>query len=421
LCKSKWVVVVLRFVISPDSFSRLSSLESEGAIKFFITMAKFNFSRVWNRVCNFFGACVDWSWWAIKGLAIGLWEVIKFLFLAILVVIGIGLIYLPITLIFCYNPFAFLLWMLICPSTAADGFYEYNRGKEACFGWYGRFIHWMLFWEVKLMPWYVRREFIAQMPKDFSSEDCLRYFDGLYEEGRPAFIAGLFDTPIINDLWNSNDIAVRKEICETKVMNRKAMDLNELVFMLENKMYVTYNEYLKNTTPSAKAFQYLMEHVTDDEKSDASCEGWVEMLIKREGLSSDLISWTYTNGSKKLQTIVDHALLVHGQKATVKKLCGFYCGTDAAEWKAFCEETPNICAEAQMEMNYHLMIKIFYETGHHMEESAIFYWLSVGKFVEYIFANEPEFGLISPRIKALVNNDRELYREYVNAKSSSRK
>ena len=69
-----------------------------------------------------------------------------------------------------------------------------------------------------------------------------------------------------------------------------------------------------------------------------------------------------------------------------------------------------------MEMNYHLMIKIFYETGHHMDEGAIFYWLSQEKFVDHIFSNEPEFGLISSRIKALVSGSETLSRELITIK-----
>lgn len=375
-------------------------------------MANFNFSRVWNAVKNFFSACAE----------IG-WEVIKFLFLAILVVIGIGLIYLPITLIFCYNPVAFLLWMLIRPGTAADGFYEYNRGKEAMFGWYGRFIHWMLFWEVKLMPWYVRRAFINEKPVDFSVKEMHKFFVELPENEKKGFFMAVADADrpeIIREMWDMCSEDERKTLLTAKVESLLSSKKHccvelrddDVKYMLNHNMHNVMAKYIKYRTPSAGTFQTIMDRVKDKD-SDIDCESWCVELIIAHGLSSELISWVYSCGSDKLKNLVENALRIHGQKDVTKRLLSV---SNFTEWLAFLKKTPEICAEAQMEMNHKEMVQLFYKTGHHMAEEAIFYWLSKAMFVEEIFTNEPENGLISPRIKALVSGNETLSRMLIRLK-----
>jgi hypothetical protein len=383
-------------------------------------MAKSKISRVWNNVKNFFGTCIDWCWWAIKGLAWLIWEVMKIIFIGIVVVVGIGLIYIPFTVALCWNPIMFPIWMLLSPSRTADGFYEYNRGKEACFGWFGKFIHAMLFWEVKLMPWYVRRAFIEEKPADFSVKEMHKFFVELPQDEKKGFFMEVADADrpeIIREMWDMCSEDEKKVLLTAKVESLlssnkhccMALRDDDVKYMLNHNMQNVMAKYIKYRTPSASTFQVLMDRVKDA-NSDIDCESWVVELIVAHGLSSELISWVYSCGSDKLKNLVENALRIHGQKDITKRLVGFYRGTDADEWQAFLEKTPEICAEAQMEMDYALMVKMFYEAGHHMDERAIFHWLSKGKFINEIFTNEPENGLISPRIKALVSGSETLSR-----------
>jgi proteasome lid subunit RPN8/RPN11 len=281
----------------------------------------------------------------------------------------------------------------------------------------------MLFWEVKLMPWYVKKHFVNEMPSDFSAEEMLRLFQEKLPEEKKGFFGDIveIDNPaLVKFFWDNCDTDDRKTLLSAKIdtllsyNKRSSVNLtkDDINFMLDNNMSELMDKYLKYRTPSAEIFKAMMDKVDDS----IICDRLVANLIEREGLSSDLISWVYSVGSEKLKNIVEHALLVHGQKDVTKKYCGFYKGTDAGNWKAFCEETTDICAEAQMEMNHEPMVSLFYETGHHMDERAIFYWLSQEKFVNHIFSNEPEFGLISSRIKALVNGSERLSRDLVSAK-----
>lgn len=367
-------------------------------------MAKFNFSRVWNNVKYYapkmFWAVIEFCWnYIIRYAAIA----VGCVFMACIV--------LPVCLILVFNPVSFLLWALLIPASAAS--WIVSNDEDTVIDNVAGFCIALVKWEMYILPWYAKKHFVAKFPDNFKSSTVMKYFRGLKnEKEQMEFLLNVFPvkgsmsveyTQLMKKIWDMAEKNERKLILSAKSYRNKAFSLEEVKYACENNMHELVQENFEFCTPSSEVLKSLIGIYA--ETDDINCEDWLKVLIKREGLSSELISFANGLKNEKLNQLVEENLLVFGQKSLAQR---YNNNNMLAEWEKFCATTAHICTEAQKFMSRGMMAE-FHRRGHHLSEEAIFYFLSKkDERAKDILIYESDYGLVSQRIKNLVFSSPEL-------------
>jgi hypothetical protein len=324
-----------------------------------------------------------------------------------------------------FNPVIFVFFALGIPASAANWIYgqeEENDGRynnpldqvgSEMINWFIRFNRRMLGWEIRLLPWYARKHFVAADSLEFEPYEAMRYFRGLKsDKEKMQFLLPLIPvkesgrhTAFLNSMWNLAEGAECKMVLEAKDCRQKSFSVEEVKYACDHNLVEIVKENIENNTPSSEVLMFLMQRYTTT--SDKNCGMWLSFLIKREGLASSLIDYAYSLESDKLNKLVEEGMSVYGQVSLAKHAKSY----DLDEWSDLCTTTSDICPEAQKLMTED-MLRIFYKTNHNMSEEAIYFFLSKKKFVQEIFSHEPNFGIASKRIESIVKGSMDLLKVY---------
>lgn len=364
--------------------------------------------RKWNRVWNNVKYYAPKMFWAVIEF-IRLY-IIRYAALAVACLFGVCVI-LPIFLIFICNPVAYLIWALIIPASAAS--WVVQGDDDGFLDTIMNFLISTVRWEMYLLPWYAKKHFIAKFPNNFKSSTVMKYFRGLKtEKEQMEFLPNVFPvkgsmsveyTQLMKKIWDMAEKNERKLILSAKSYRNKAFSLEEVKYACENNMHELVQENFELCTPSSEVLKSLIGIYA--ETDDINCEDWLKVLIKRVGLSSELISFANGLKNEKLDKLVEESLLVFGQKSLAQR---YNNNNMLAEWEKFCATTELICTEAQKFMSRGMMAE-FHRLGHHLSEEAIFYFLSKkDERAKDILIYESDHGLVSQRIKNLVFSSPEL-------------
>ncbi len=193
------------------------------------------------------------------------------------------------------------------------------------------------------------------------------------------------------------------------------LTLEEFSFMVEGdrKTYGSLINTCFNKSISEEIARYCFTKF-DDELIKVG----LKRCILREGMSAALLATVAASKDENLKKSVAEWMTIFGQMKLVERLSEHTYNThdhdvQAADWRLFCQQTKDICMEAQRLMKYTQM-QVFYETGHKMSAEAIAYKFDIrGNYysdAELIMRNEEKEGVLTPEIEALVSRDVTLRR-----------
>jgi len=193
------------------------------------------------------------------------------------------------------------------------------------------------------------------------------------------------------------------------------LTLEEFSFMVEGdrKTYGSLINTCFNKSISEEIARYCFSKF-DDER----IKNGLKRCILREGMSAALLAVVAASENEDLKKSVAEWMTIFGQMKLVERLSDHTYNTrdhdvQAADWRLFCQQTKDICMEAQRLMKYTQM-QVFYETGHKMSDEAIAYKFDIrGNYysdAELIMRNEEKEGVLTPEIEALVSRDVTLRR-----------
>lgn len=374
----------------------------------------FNFRSMWE---NKIGPALVWLSnvlsWGLQFIA------------CVVLTIAIFGVALPLMYIFWLNPLAFALWAHIFPKLEAqlfferpmDGHYPNNMVDQwgtICVGiicWGHRRLHG---WMPKHFAWYAKKVFINEEPTAFSKDDVVRYLRTLTDDEKVSF----FDTLLTMDngyewrndkkqalqkeLWAMNNMWLRMPYLKAKGKRNEKFTADEMQSICNYQMFDLLDSYMNRSTLSEDMLKIMVSC------DDGEIQKRVYTHIIKHGVSGEFVAWANMQGegaSKLVDdgvTVYSQLVMVRQQKSTAfEKVCDV--------WEQYCKAMPNICAEAQFEFNKK-QAEIFYETGHEMDETAVFHFFTLAtkeknEMAEIIFHFEGAKALKSERIKTLVKTN----------------
>lgn len=348
-------------------------------------MANFSFNSIVNKAWN--GIC------AIIGVFFG--------------ILILGIVFASCILI-CYNWFLFPIWALARPKSVAEDMTE-DRGKnDNLWNNFFNFVTPLLAWQIRLLPWYARKHFVATMPETFDKVDLVKYYRRA-EDKAEAF--KLFDgrDDAKSYLWYK--MADGERDGYLTIANVWTNDM--LQYAIENDLKAEIREYFKTNTPSEELAKLMLK--------EAETKAWVMDIfsncIKKHGLNKCLVNDVFTNGSGNLQNAVGKALDVYAQVAIIKSLsAGYHNDQKDKDWADFCKQTPNFYPEAEKAMAYGMFAE-FYKSGHRLSEDGICYHLQVcsegSVILHAIFDEQAEDILASERAMAIMNSRDDIKKMFI--------
>ena len=389
--------------------TKISFIETENRVE------NSNFRAMWE---NKFGPALVWL---SNVLSWGL----QFIACAVLTVAIFG-VALPLMYIFWLNPLAFALWSHIFPKGTADMLYErpmdghypnnmVDQWGTICVGiicWGHRRLHG---WMPRYFAWYAKKVFICEEPTAFSVNDVVRYLNTLTDDEKVSFFDKLLTMDngyewrndkkqvLQKELWAMNDMWLRIPFLKAKVEKRaEKLSVEEIQFICDNANYKLLDSYMDCSTLSENMLKIMVNC------HDKSIQKRVYTHIIKHGVSGEFVAWANMQG-EGASKLVDDGVTVYSQLVMVRqqKSTAFEKVCDA--WEQYCKAMPNICAEAQFEFNKK-QAEIFYETGHEMDETAVFHFFTLAtkeknEMAEVIFRFEGAKALKSDRIKTLVKTN----------------
>ena len=356
--------------------------------------AKF-FSTVWNFMRKMLLAVV----WCMGKLAIAMvW--IFFFIVAILV----------------YNPLTMFFIQLFSPNSAAELCCEGRETLADVVGdWFcnivKKYCYLANIWPYRWKKYWMTYRGVGE----YSVEDQIRYFNEfncclarLTEEARKQIWT--------SQMFSSNLSLFKMFVKEGFLTNERFADL-----LWRNTFSLIWS-YVKTNTPDLMKVAMLLNKALFDDprlntskntKVAGSSEGMrvVQYVVKRYGLDCALISdmYLYKDVIKSGELeLIEKALDVYSQRVFTSNTEGA-----SAEWKAFCENTPEICPEAQMCMDEY-QYDVFLATDHHLDASAIVHFFKKASeandpMVARILKNEPEHGVLNDEIDTIVKSKSILF------------
>jgi hypothetical protein len=193
------------------------------------------------------------------------------------------------------------------------------------------------------------------------------------------------------------------------------LTLEEFSFMVEGD-YKTYGSLINtcfNKSISEEIARYCFSKF-DDER----IKNGLKRCILREGMSAALLAVVAASENEDLKKSVAEWMTIFGQVKFVEKSAawvgnGHELERQKADWKLFCQQTKDICMEAQRLMTYSLM-EIFYATGHTMDPKAIASKFDIHNSdysgADLIMKNEDREGVVNSEIESLISRDVNLRR-----------
>lgn len=151
---------------------------------------------------------------------------------------------------------------------------------------------------------------------------------------------------------------------------------------------------------------------------DELIKAGLKRSILREGLSANLLAAVAASENDDLKKSVAEWMTIFGQIKFVEKSVawvgnGHEQECQKADWKLFCQQTKDICMEAQRLMTSTLM-EIFYATGHTMDPKAIASKFDIHNSdysgADLIMRNEDKEGVVNSEIESLISRDVNLRR-----------
>jgi hypothetical protein len=388
--------------------TKISFIETENRVM------NFNFRSMWE---NKIGPALVWFSdvlsWGLQFIA------------CVVLTIAIFGVALPLMYIFWLNPLAFALWAHIFPKLEAqlfferpmDGHYPNNMVDQwgtICVGiicWGHRRLHG---WMPRYFAWYAKRHFIAEEPTSFSKDDVVRYLRTLTDGEKTAFFHKLLimdkgyeernakKSALLSSIWAMRDMFLRNPYLEAKEERNEKFTVEEIEHLCNNANYKLLDAYMDHSTLSEEMLKIMVNC------HDKSIQKRVYTHIIKHGVSGEFVAWANMQG-EGASKLVDDGVTVYSQLVMVRqqKSTAFEKVCDA--WEQYCKAMPSICAEAQFEFNKK-QAEIFYETGHEMDETAVFHFFTLAtkeknEMAEVIFHFEGAKALKSDRIKTLVKSN----------------
>ncbi len=362
-------------------------------------------------------------------------------------------------IIFICNPFSMCLFNLVAPAKAA-AFAHKKEFSPLMADVYGFWSYWL--------PWHWKKHWIAyEVLADYPVEDQCRYF---LECSKTPETLGKMSEKAQDILWSvitaypkTRGTYSRQNTADTVwCKNRMLFNSSDVLpifakapvklkdeqvkYLLENKKFEVFQQYLSRgairyeqvkmlvhaavyahpTLPlykpqvgdggleSGTAHSYTEAEIRAIERSyQADQQIFLEILInyvKRHGVKTEIFA--YVDGFSAGERVYDvrqalsSALKVHEQ-------CVFTSSHQdderLEEWQTFCQNTPEICVEAQMRMSLK-QYDVYHSTGHILQAEAIAYFIRKGNIdiCRKIFVNEPENGFINEEIAHLIHANNEV-------------
>lgn len=356
---------------------------------------KFNF----NKVANFFGLLLK----AIKS------GIEMFVFAVVWV-------FLFVMELFLYNPITMFFIQLFGPKTAA----RLCRQKTMSGQWLDDLVH--SFYPCLAKPWPYRwkKHWMLHNGVVGSVKEQIRY----YNEYNCSL--NLLTAEAREELWN---LAVAMENSERQTQKKVFTEFFDCDFiddakfrtLIANRRYSFIWDMLKEKTPSKDRVAMLLNQALFSDcnlktsknyktAGDEDAMKIVLFVVRRNGLDCDLISDLCALKEHKKEEIkqIEQALDAYAQRVFTDNTSGA-----TPEWQAFCENTSEICPEAQKLMCPE-QYAVFLATDHNLDASAIAHFFKKASkddnlMVQMIMSHEPEHGLISDEIDNIVKSKSILF------------
>lgn len=355
--------------------------------------AKF-FSTVWNFMLKIILAAI----WCVKNLALAM--VYTFFFIVAILV---------------YNPLTMFFIQLFSPNSAAKLCCEGRETLAYVVGdWFCNIVKKYRYlanvWPYRWKKYWMTYRGVGE----YSVKDQIRYFNEfncclscLTEEARKQIWT--------SQMFSSNLSLFKMFVKEGVLTNERFADL-----LWKNTFSLIWSYVKTNTPDSMKVAMLLNKALFDDPRLNTSkntkvagsSEGMrvVQYVVKRYGLDCALISdiYLYKDVKSGEVELIEKALDIYSQRVFTSSTEGA-----SAEWKAFCENTPEICPEAQMCMDEY-QYDVFLATDHHLDASAIVHFFKKASeandpMVARILKNEPEHGVLNDEIDTIVKSKSILF------------
>lgn len=261
-------------------------------------------------------------------------------------------------------------------------------------------------WEVFLLPWFIRKDFVRLYPERFSFEDQVKLTISLSVDAAEAFIKKMPDEAK-ELLWQRGLSRYNVIIAKQK----QKLDVKTLKFLLLRGEISLIKDFILRNTPSAECIQEMINRaILFDKKHVAEI---LRFIALKHGLSASIIKLVYAKCDDETIKIVENALVQRNQWLMINKLEN-YGSTNSDLWKQFCEQNPEIWEGAQKEMPF-WMLKEYYATSHKLSEDAIIYFLSTedtyrDDIAKVIFSNE---GKLSDKIISIIRSIPDVYSIYL--------
>jgi len=357
-----------------------------------MAQTKFNFSKavnffssVWNVLRSggkMFVSAVIWVWFFIMAL-------------------------------FLYNPLTMFLIHLFSPKTAARFCCKntIELGK-----WFKKFVYGFYSWLAKPWPYHWKKHWMGYGAIVGNVEEQLRYYDE-YDCS-----LGFLTEDARCDLWNRaiEDRLIRKKVF-TEFSKQGFLDDDKFCALISGCHYSFIWNMLEKQTPSKERVAMLINQALFSDcrletsknyktAGDENAMKIVLFVVRRNGLDCDLISSICACKKQKAEEIkqIEQALDVYAQKIFTGDTGGL-----TPDWKAFCENTPEICPEAQKLMD-HQQYAVFLDTDHHLDASAIAHFFKKASqdddpMVQLIMSKEPDHGVLSDEIDNIIKSKSILF------------
>ena len=357
-----------------------------------MAQTKFNF----NKVANFFGS---------------VWNALKFG--CKMFIIAVIWVWFFIMALFLYNPLTMFCIQLFSPKTAA----RFCCKKTIELGeWFDEFVRGFYSWLAKPWPYRWKKHWMGYGAIDGSVKDQIRF----YEEYDCSL--GFLTADAREELWNQaiEDRLIRKKVF-TEFAKQCFLDDDKFCTLISGHHYSFIWDMLEKQTPSKERVAMLLNQALfsdcrlDTNKNykvagDENAMKVVLFVVRRNSLDGDLISGLCAHKGHRDGEIkqIEQALDVYAQRVFTDNTSGI-----TNEWQAFCENTPEICPEAQ-KLKDPQQYDVFLATDHHLDASAIAHFFKKASqdddpMVQLIMSKEPDHGVLSDEIDNIIKSKSILF------------
>lgn len=331
---------------------------------------------------------------SIKEVLNSVWNGITWLGEGMAIVIGY-FFFTILFVFFLFNPIVVLIVCLCGSKTMA----QIMVANIKDLGFLGDFCYTINQPVIACLPWYAKKHFLmANKLTDCSIKQEVKLFNcanRATKEKMSDWLSG--DAKSI--LWKDAD---NREILVDKM--RKLTD-EEFKSLIIDHQIKEAQCYIQKHTISDTKIVLLLESYDKLDADTNQAENIISLLkqiIVKDGLSIKTIDCLY----KEFPNLVDRLtvfLNIYAQKQMT--LSSQQESSSSSQWSAFLKKT-TLCKEAQTLMKL-WQYDAFHACGQTLSEETIISFLKErnASWLERIFSNEPNNGLISDRIKAIVARD----------------